>query len=385
MREAKILARPSHKSTLGINTTRSRKGKSTKQQVPTNPLLKLHKTFGNRAVGKLIQTAPETGLVYESTVLQDIHFYANPKLYLYFESEVFERLRINLSRINLPQSWGPDLMHFKSNFRRDVYNPLIGARPLPKTVTIAVDVRKGANPADSSLLFGIMETSTVSKPDVGKLGSEAGAKESIKKIREEAKRIEVPEGLDLTAEILEAAEMVLVIVKAITHWTPLALAGTVLTPLSTLFTMAGGVEKRKQSGYLKGIEMSLKAARRLASEKPKHLYPITAEQLEAIVHRTELEGLWVDISMAGEVSQRGAREGMVRVADLLNTGLENARRELESKLDELDEAQRAKLSDREIQAAITYVQGYVVNLIVDEGLKAVEKKRKEILEELLEK
>lgn len=210
--------------------------------------------------------------------------------------------------------------------------------------------------------------------------SESVAGESVEKfvqkIKSEVKK-EIPEGFFVTAEIMEGVELVLNVIKVATHWTPLALAGAVLCPLSTLFSMAGSWEMRKHSGMLRGIEMGLKAARYYASTKPEGLHPISAKQIEEIVH-ARFEGLWVRASEAGEISQNSAREGMQSVVKILNDGMEYAENEVLRNLDECGDIEKSELSPAQIEATIEYLQGYGFKLIIKEGLEQVKTRFAEI-------
>jgi hypothetical protein len=207
-----------------------------------------------------------------------------------------------------------------------------------------------------------------------------GVEKFVQKIKTEVKK-EIPEGFFVAAEIMEGVELVLNVIKVATHWTPLALAGAVLCPLSTLFTMAGSVKMRKHSGMLRGIEMGLKAASFYASTKPECLYPISAKQIEEIVH-AHFEVLWVSVSQGGEIAQNGAREGMQSVVKILNDGMEYAEKEVRRNLDECGDIEKSELSPAQIEATIKYIQGYVFKSIIEEGLEQVKTRLAEIQQTL---
>ena len=104
---------------------------------------------------------------FESVILDNIPFDSNPKRELFFESEVLKKLNDKLINISIPDHWEPDLMR-TSNFHNDVYKKLKNMKPTPKTVTLTVDFKKGATIDGSHLWFAVVQTSSVSLPNVRK-------------------------------------------------------------------------------------------------------------------------------------------------------------------------------------------------------------------------
>jgi|GEM_PF-4331185 len=79
------------------------------------------------------------------------------KYYIFYESFAYNMLIERLNKVRLPKSWGPDIMGFRSNFRKAVFDRLLAKRTLPECIILNVLVAKGKTVQNSHIFFYMKE------------------------------------------------------------------------------------------------------------------------------------------------------------------------------------------------------------------------------------